>query len=88
MKGFVYRLNREADMSTTQWVTVKSKFCELIQEQAELQELRAYTTNDYLDTSSYRVLAERCSVDVACNLAGCSCKWAYTNPTVDQMEFV
>ncbi len=73
-------------MSATQWVTVKSKFCELIQQEAEQQELRVYTENDFLDQTSYRVLAERCTVDVACNLAGCSCKWAYTNPTMDQME--
>lgn len=73
-------------MAITQWVTVKSKFCELIQEQAELQELRAYTTNDYLDPDSYQIIAQRCSVDVPCNLAGCSCKWAYTNPAMDQME--
>lgn len=73
-------------MSTQQWVTVKHKFCDLIQQEAELQELRAYTTNDMLDTGNYRVLAERCTVDVACNIAGCSCKWAYTNPTVDQMQ--
>lgn len=72
-------------MSTQQWVTVKRKFCDLIQLEAELQELRVYTTNEMLDTSSYRVMAERCTVDVACNIAGCSCKWAYTNPTVDQM---
>ena len=68
------------------WVPVKKQWCEILQEEAELLEHRVYPTGVLPDTEPYRVLGHKCSAAITCNLIGCQCKWAYTNPTVDRMH--
>ena len=74
----------EAQMATEKWVTVKTQWCEIIGREAALLERRVYPADIMPDTGGYRVLARKCSADVECNLLGCHCKWAYTDPTVDR----
>ncbi|MCA9992845.1 MAG: hypothetical protein H6988_08160 [Pseudomonadales bacterium] len=70
-------------MSRQEWVVVKDKTCEFQKHQVEQLELRLYPT-DFVDGAEpYRVLARKCSDDIACNLAGYPCKWAFTNPAAD-----
>jgi len=68
-------------MAAEKWVTTEKKFCEYIQLDVELQERRVYPSPRLPDTERYRVLNRRCTADVACNIAGISCKWAFNNPT-------
>ncbi|HZD10602.1 MAG TPA: hypothetical protein VE553_04600 [Candidatus Binatia bacterium] len=71
-------------MAQEMWVEVKRQWCEIAQAEAALLERRAYSTDVLPDTEPYRVLARKCSADVLCNLAGCSCRWAYTEPALDR----
>lgn len=73
-------------MATQTWTTTGSKYCELIELEIEMEERRVYPPSRLPDTERYRVLNRRCSAEVACNLAGVPCKWAFTNPTTDQFE--
>ena len=71
-------------MAVEEWVTVKTQWCEVIGRVAELLERRVYPAAVMPDTASYRVLETRCSADIECNLLGCHCKWAFTDPVVDR----
>jgi hypothetical protein len=71
-------------MAFTTWVTVGSKYCELLQREVAFMQQRIYPTIDAPELAGYRVLAEKCSDDVACNLAGFPCRWAFTNPSTDR----
>jgi hypothetical protein len=73
-------------MAAEKWVTVNSKYCELIGFQVELQERRLYPAEIMPDLAGFRVLARKCSADVACNMAGIPCQWAYTNQECDRFS--
>ncbi|MFZ0545182.1 MAG: hypothetical protein WAM60_07075 [Candidatus Promineifilaceae bacterium] len=73
-------------MTTEMWVTVEEKHCELIGLDVALAEQRVFPGEHIPDMEGYRVLRCRCTADVACNLAGIQCQWAYTNPTIDQFH--
>lgn len=73
-------------MATEVWVTTESKYCELIEENVALEERWIFPDDIIPDLEQYRVLGRRCTADVACNLAGIPCRWAYTNPAVDQFH--
>lgn len=73
-------------MATEMWVIVDEKRCELIDLDVTLEEKRAFPAGRVHEMGCYLVLARRCSADIACNLAGIQCLWAYTNPMVDRFE--
>ncbi|MFQ5400526.1 MAG: hypothetical protein ACE5E7_13125 [Anaerolineae bacterium] len=72
-------------MATTSWVTVKKQWCEVLGAEAELMEKRVYPDDRLPDMEAYRVVAHKCTAAVTCNMIGCQCKWAYTNPATDRM---
>lgn len=71
-------------MAVEKWVPIKTQYCEIIDREAELLEHRIYPANVLPDTESYRVVGHKCTADIECNLLGCKCKWAYTDPSVDR----
>lgn len=73
-------------MATEIWVPVDNKWCELIEKDVALEELRAFPDGLNYEFGCYLVLGRRCTADVACNLSGIQCRWAYTNPTIDRFE--
>ena len=73
-------------MATEKWVPVERKRCELIGLDVALEERRVFPADVIPDLAGYRVLGRRCTADVACNMAGVPCSWAYTNPAVDQFH--
>ena len=73
-------------MAAEMWVTVESKYCDLIEADVQLEERWVFPDDIIPDLERYRVLGRRCSADVACNIAGIPCRWAYTNPVVDQFH--
>lgn len=73
-------------MAVEKWVTVKKQWCDVIADEAKLMERRVYAANVMPDTEPYRVLERKCSAALQCNLLGCTCRWAYTGPTVDRFS--
>lgn len=71
-------------MTTTKWVVVESRWCDLIQQEASIMEQRIYPADMLPDTETYRVIARKCSANVACNLAEVPCDWAFTRPESDR----
>jgi hypothetical protein len=73
-------------MAEEQWVRVGVKRCDLLDVDVELREQRLYPTVDFLRTQvdAYRVLACICTSAITCNMAGISCRWAFTNPDNDR----
>lgn len=71
-------------MATEKWVPVKSQWCDVLGREAQLLELRVYPANVLPDTEQFRVIARKCTADIECNLIGCRCKWAYTDPAADR----
>lgn len=71
-------------MANEQWVEVKTQWCEVAQSDVTMMERRVYAAATLPDTEPYRILGHRCSADVICNLLGCHCRWAYTDPAVDR----
>ncbi|MCB8923293.1 MAG: hypothetical protein H6662_17025 [Ardenticatenaceae bacterium] len=70
-------------MATQKWVAIKQEWCNLVEQDVELMELRVYPDDVIPGPQEYKVTARKCSVDVTCNMAGFPCKWAYTNPELD-----
>lgn len=70
-------------MATEKWVAVKHEWCDLVEQEVELLELRVYPSDVMPGPQNYQVKARKCAVDVTCNMAGFPCKWAYTNPEID-----
>ncbi|MDW8327421.1 MAG: hypothetical protein RMK99_12705 [Anaerolineales bacterium] len=71
-------------MSTIVWKVVRKINCVYTGQPAELLEQRLYFDEHVPDVGlPYRVLARKCSQATECNLAGYSCRWAYTNPGRD-----
>lgn len=70
-------------MAKQEWVAVTREYCDRVEQDVDLLELRIYAADVLPDTQPYQVAARKCSVDVTCNMAGFPCKWAYTNPEVD-----
>ena len=73
-------------MAVEKWISVAEKYCDLIGKDVALEERRVFPANRIPDMEPFRVLARRCTADVACNLAGIPCAWAYTNPNLDQFH--
>lgn len=73
-------------MATEKWVTVGTRYCEILQAEAEMMELRRYPAEVVPDMLGYQVVAQRCSAAVECNLIGGSCEHAFTNPSVDRFH--
>lgn len=75
-------------MANEQWVTVGTKYCELIKLDVEMKEKRLYIPDELPDTpgAPYRVLARACSAYCECNMAGVPCCHAFTNPVVDRYK--
>lgn len=73
-------------MAIEKWVVVGRKNCDLIQQDVELREQRAYATSDFLRdfAAPYRVRACVCTAAIDCNLAGIPCKWALNAPDTDR----
>jgi hypothetical protein len=73
-------------MAAEKWVTVEKKYCALIGLDVALEERQVFPDEQIPDVEGFRVLACRCTADIACNLAGIQCRWAYTNPTTDRFH--
>jgi hypothetical protein len=73
-------------MAEEEWVRVGAKRCDLFDEDVELREQRLYPTTDFLRApgNEYRVRARACTSAIRCNMAGVSCRWAFTNPDNDR----
>ena len=73
-------------MASSGWVVVKQGRCVKAGREARLLEERVYPAELLPETVGYRVTALRCDCDVACNLQGLSCRWAFTLPEFDAFE--
>lgn len=71
-------------MTYERWIEVKRQWCDIAQAEAIMLERRVYASEVLPDTEPYRILERKCSHAVLCNLIGCSCRWAYTEPAVDR----
>lgn len=70
-------------MASSGWVVVKQGRCVRADREAQLLEQRVYPAEILPDPLGYRVTAVRCDCDVACNLQGFPCRWAFTRPELD-----
>ncbi|HSH05089.1 MAG TPA: hypothetical protein VLL52_21420 [Anaerolineae bacterium] len=70
-----------------QWINIGTKWCNLIQAQAVMEECRIYPADIISDSEGYQVVARRCNLAIDCNLADVPCEHAFTNPSVDQFAF-
>jgi len=70
-------------MASSGWVVVKQGRCVRADREARLLEQRVYPAEFLPDTMGYRVKARGCDWDVACNLQGFPCRWAFTRPEHD-----
>ena len=75
-------------MATTRWETVLERYCGTADAEVQLAEQRVYPADFLPDTIGFQVRARVCSHAVMCNLVGCRCKWAYTDPDVDRLAAV
>lgn len=73
-------------MAGEAWVTVEEKWCDLIGLDVALEERRVFPGDRIPDMEPFRVLGRRCTAEVACNLAGIPCCWAFTNPNLDRFH--
>jgi hypothetical protein len=71
-------------MAIQAWVTVATKYCDLLQHDVSFMEQRVYPTTDAPALVGFHVRAKKCSEDVVCNMAGYPCCWAFTNPASDR----
>jgi hypothetical protein len=71
-------------MAKKEWVPVETIWCDQAEEETQLMEYRIYPDEILPEMQPYRVVARRCRTDIECNMAGYSCKWAFTNPDVDR----
>ncbi len=71
-------------MAGERWVEVARQWCEIAQHEAVIMERRVFPAEMMPDTEPFRVLGRRCTADIYCNLSGCACRWAYTEPVVDR----
>ena len=74
-------------MASSGWVVVKQGWCEQARQEVRLLERRVYPAEILPDTAGYRTTARRCEHDVACNLLGFNCCWAFTRPEFDPFGF-
>lgn len=71
-------------MATIVWETVSQRWCDLMNQEAELLEERVYPADFLPDVGApYQVWARKCSLGVSCNLAGYACRWSFVNPGYD-----
>jgi hypothetical protein len=73
-------------MATAEWIVARELWCGRAGWEARLLERRVYPAEILPDAVGYRVTARRCDRDVACNLAGFPCRWAFTRPEFDPFE--
>lgn len=75
-------------MAYEKWVTVGTKFCEYIEMDVEMRELRLYPSENLPEAAetNYRVLERHCTGAIPCNMAGIPCEWAFNNPGVDKFS--
>jgi len=76
----------ERNMSEGKWVSIKSQHCHFLDREVEQLELRVYAPEVIGEAEPYRVIARKCSDSLECNLAEYPCKWAFTNPVMDQFK--
>ncbi len=65
-------------MAYQAWVNTSTAWCERMKTDANMLERRVYPAEIMPDVPRYQVKARKCSLGIACNLAGISCKWAFT----------
>lgn len=75
-------------MARSEWVVVDSTMCPALQKEAHLLERHVYPGDVLFDLQRPRINRRKCSLDLECNLAGISCRWAYTNPDNDPFSRV
>jgi hypothetical protein len=70
-------------MATKTWETVKTIYCNRIQQEVALEVLVVYPP-EHLPESAPQVVGHRCAEGLACNaLDKPACMWAGTNPVYD-----
>jgi hypothetical protein len=73
-------------MAAMMWEAVARTWCDRLEGEAILLEQRVYAPEMMPGPGPiYRVRARRCSADVACNLAGCPCRWSGIAPGYDPL---
>ncbi len=71
-------------MAVMVWETTRTTWCTQKGQEAALLEQRVYSSEVLPDVGApYRVRARKCSLGVECSLAGCNCRWAFSNPNYD-----
>jgi hypothetical protein len=73
-------------MATAVWTSLDSVWCDKAQDHVVLSELRVLPEGFLRQGKEFRVNARRCSHAIECNMAGCSCQWAFTNPDFDPLS--
>jgi len=67
-----------------EWTVVKSHWCPAADAEVALLEKRVYPSADFINTETFRVIEQRCTHDIQCNLNDhVHCRWAATNPHYD-----
>lgn len=73
-------------MAHETWVKIDTIWCDRMQDEADLMEKRVYASEYMPDFPGYRITAHKCSLGIACNLAGFSCKWSYADLGYDPFK--
>lgn len=73
-------------MAYQAWVTTSTAWCDRVDSEASMMEKRVYPSEIMPDFPGYQVRARKCSLGIACNLAGFTCKWAYTELGSDPFQ--
>jgi hypothetical protein len=71
-------------MSNTAWQVIQQVWCDRAQAEACLLEERVYPGEALPNAApAYQARARKCSLGLECNLAGCACRYAFSNPNYD-----
>jgi len=71
-------------MSDSIWLVTNQVWCDRMQTQARLLEERVYAGETLAGPGApFQVRAHKCSLGLACNLAGYPCRYAFNNPNYD-----
>lgn len=75
-------------MAVETWVTVGTKYCENIDMNVEMRELRLYPAEMIPAAAEvdYRVIQRHCTGAIPCNMAGIPCEWAFNNPGMNRFD--
>ena len=76
----------EFAMAYEAWVKTDTQWCDRMQAEADMMEKRIYASEVMPDFPGYQIKARKCSLGMACNLAGFTCKWSYADMGYDPFK--